>query len=86
MSKARERMELSKRMTKRFVRCDEGAALYSMSESKFSTLARKANAVYKVDRIVLINCDVFEDFLEKYRLKKGEDFEDELIADEEGGE
>lgn len=40
---------------KRFVRYEEGAALYSMGVSKFKQLAHEAKAVYKVDKIALVN-------------------------------
>ena len=69
MSKSRERSEISRRMTKRFVRYEEGAELYSMSVTKFSALAKKAEAVYKIDRLVLVNCEIFEEYLENYRVK-----------------
>lgn len=69
MSKSRERSDISRRMTKRFVRYDEGAELYSMSPNKFSSIAKEARAVYKIDRIVLVNCEIFEEYLENYRVK-----------------
>ncbi|MFI3214679.1 MAG: DUF6462 family protein [Eubacteriales bacterium] len=46
---------------------DEGARKYSMGLSKFQTLSREAKAVYKVDKIVLVNCDLFEKYLETFR-------------------
>ena len=77
MSKPRVRLEITKRKPKRFVRADEGAELYSMSENKFREIAKTAGAIYKIDRIVLVNCDIFEEYLENYRL--------EAEFDEEGG-
>ena len=52
---------------KKFVRYDEGARKYSMGLSKFQTLAREAKATYKVDKLVLVNCDLFENYLETFR-------------------
>lgn len=52
---------------KKFVRYDEGARKYSMGLSKFQTLAREAKATYKVDKLVLVNCDLFEKYLETFR-------------------
>ena len=43
---------------KRFVRYKEGAEMYSMD----------AKAIYKVDKLVLVNCDIFEEYLETFRL------------------
>ena len=52
---------------KKFVRYREGAERYSMGLSKFQQLAREAGAVYKIDNIVLVNCEVFEAYLETFR-------------------
>lgn len=53
---------------KKFIRYKEGAQLYSMSQSKFERLAKDANAIYKVDKLVLVNCELFEQFLETFRV------------------
>lgn len=50
---------------KRFVRYKEG---YSMCQSKFEQMAKDAKAIYKVDKLVLVNCDIFEEYLETFRL------------------
>ena len=49
---------------KRFVRYKEGAEMYSMCQSKFEQMAKDAKAIYKVDKLVLVNCDIFEQYLE----------------------
>ena len=54
---------------KRFVRYKDGAELYSMSKSKFMHLAKEANATYKIDKIVLVNCDIFEQYIENFRVR-----------------
>ena len=41
---------------KRFVRYKEGAEMYSMCQSKFEKMAKEANAVYKLDKLVLTFC------------------------------
>ena len=53
---------------KKFVRYKEGAEMYSMCHSKFERMARDAKAIYKVDKLVLVNCDIFEEYLETFRL------------------
>ena len=53
---------------KRFVRYKEGAELYSMCQSKFEKMAKDARAVYKLDKLVLVKCDIFEEYLEGFRL------------------
>ncbi len=77
MSKPRERNSITDKIKKHFVRCDEGAELYSMSVSKFREFAKMAGAVYKVDRVVLVNCDLIEKYLEGYRDSSGFDEESE---------
>jgi len=42
----------------RFVRYKEGAALYSMCQTEFERLAKDANAIYKVDKLVLVKTDI----------------------------
>ena len=51
---------------KRFVRYKEGAEMYSMCQSKFEQMAKDAKAIYKVDKLVLVNCDIFEEYLETF--------------------
>lgn len=52
---------------KRFVRYKEGAELYSMSQSKFEEMAKEAEATYKHNKLVLVNCELFEEYLELFR-------------------
>lgn len=54
---------------KKFVRYKEGAELYSMCQSKFERIAKEAKAIYKVDKVVLVNRDIFEEYLETFRLE-----------------
>ena len=61
---AKEKMTNCK---KKFVRYKEGAEIYSMCQSKFEKMAKEANAVYKLDKLVLVNCDIFEAYLETFR-------------------
>jgi len=56
-----------KHYPKKFVRVQEGAEKYSFGVTKFRALAREAKAVYKVDGIVLVNCEIFEKYLETFR-------------------
>lgn len=55
---------------KRLVRYKEGAELYSMCQSKFEDMAKEAGAIYKLNKLVLVNCDVFEEYLETFRIKE----------------
>lgn len=54
---------------KKFVRYKEGAQLYSICQSKFEKMAKEAKAIYKVDKVVLVNCELFEKYLESFHLE-----------------
>ena len=53
--------------TKNFIRYDEGAERYSMNKHSFMKLAQDARAVYKINRITLVNVKIFEEYLESFR-------------------
>ena len=53
---------------KKFVRYKEGAELYSICQSKFEQMAKDAKAIYKIDKVVLVNCEIFEEYLETFRV------------------
>ena len=55
---------------KRLVRYKEGAELYSMGMNKFQTLAKDAGAVVKIDRVVLVDLDTCDQYLETFRVKE----------------
>ena len=57
---------------KRFVRYKTGAELYDMSQSSFENLAEEAGAKYKIGKMVLVNCDIFEEYLETFRMSNRE--------------
>lgn len=52
---------------KKFVRYEEGAKLYSMGFNTFQQLAKDAGAVYHVKRVVLVNLDIIDEYLEAFR-------------------
>ena len=49
---------------KKFVRYQEGAEKYSLGLTKFQELAKEAKAVYKIDKVALVNCEIFERYLD----------------------
>ena len=53
---------------KDFIRYDEGAERYSMSKHSFMKHAQDARAVYKINRISLVNTKIFEEYLESFRV------------------
>ena len=46
----------------------EGAELYSMGLHTFEELAREAGAIYKIRRVVLVNLEIFEEYLDTFRM------------------
>lgn len=68
MGYARRDVNETKKYAKKFVRYPEGAEKYSIGSTKFQALAKEANAVYKVDGIALVNCEIFEKYLETFRV------------------
>lgn len=51
-----------------FVRYKEGAEMYGLCRKTFEIRAKEAGAVYKVGKAVLVNCAIFEEYLEKFRI------------------
>ena len=54
---------------KRLVRYKEGAEMYSVGLNKFQTLAKDAGAILKIDRIVLVDLDLLDQYLESFSVK-----------------
>lgn len=51
---------------KKFVRYDEGAKMYSMGLHTFQELAKDAGAIYRVKRIVLVNTELIDKYMETF--------------------
>lgn len=68
MGYARKDVEKTMKLAKKFVRYQEGAELYSIGLTKFQELAKEAKAVYKIDKVALVNCEIFEKYLETFRI------------------
>ena len=66
-----EEMKIQERtIRKRFVRYKEGCEIYSMGMNKFADLAKEAGAVYKIDKLVLVNTEIFEKYLDSFRINQ----------------
>lgn len=68
MGYARKDVEKAKKASNKFVRYKEGAEKYSMGLTKFQALAKEAKAVYKIDKLALVNCEIFEEYLETFHI------------------
>ena len=49
---------------RKFVRYDNGALLYDMCQKSFEKLATKAKAKHKVGKMVLVNTQIIDRYLE----------------------
>ncbi len=67
MGNKRQVVEQTKQYAKKFVRYKEGAEKYSLGLTNVQELAKEAKAVYKIDGVALVNCEIFEKFLETFR-------------------
>lgn len=43
--------------------------MYSMGMNKFQVLSKDAGAILKIDRMVLVDLDIFDQYLESFRVK-----------------
>ena len=67
MGCAGKAVEATKKYQKKFVRYQEGAEKYSLGLTKFQALAKEAKAVYKIDKVALVNCKKKKKYLETFR-------------------
>lgn len=59
--------EENRRLRRLFLRYKEAELVYSIQHKKLLELAGKAGAIYRIDGTVLINRDIFEEYLEQFR-------------------
>ena len=52
----------------KFFRLCEGASMYGMSENSFAKLVKEAGARYEVHRMVLVNQEILDQYLESCRV------------------
>lgn len=52
---------------KKFVRYKDGAKMYSMCQSEFNKLVHDAGAVYKRNKMALVNLEVLDKFMEYFK-------------------
>ena len=69
MNKKNRQVEPIKKVNEnKFVRLNEGAKMYGMCENSFSELVRNAKAGYKINRMVLVNLEILDEYLEGFRV------------------
>ena len=57
----------AKKLRRKYLRYKEAEIVYSIQHKKLLELAGKAGALIRIDGYVLIDRDVFEDYLEQFR-------------------
>ena len=59
--------EESRKLRKKYLRYKEAEIVYSIQHKKLLELADDAGALYRIDGYVLINRDIFDEYLEQFR-------------------
>lgn len=57
----------TKDFMKKYVNATEGSIIYSIGKTRFMTIAREASAIYKIGNSALVNTEIFEEYMEKFR-------------------
>ena len=77
----KEVSEQLRKLRRQYLRYQQAEIIYSISHKKLFELASDAGAIYRIDGTVLINRDIFDDYLERFHepaTRKGK----EEMADE----
>ena len=69
--KRTEVAESAKRLRRQYLRYKEAEIVYSIQHAKLIELADKAGAIYRIDGYVLINRDIFDEYLERFHQPAG---------------
>ena len=57
-------------LQKKFIRYKDGPIRYGICRKSFERYAADAGAVYKIGSMALVNTEIFEDYLEAFRVLK----------------
>ena len=66
LKKRNDVRESAKRIRRQFLRYKDAEIVYSLQHKKILELASEAGAIYRMDGTVLINRDIFEEYLERF--------------------
>jgi hypothetical protein len=67
LTKKNEVREAAKKLRRKFLRYKDAEIVYSMSHKMLLEHASKAGAIYRMEGTVLINRDIFDEYLEQFR-------------------
>ena len=71
LTKKNEVREAAKKLRRKFLRYKDAEIVYSMSHKMLLEHASKAGAIYRMEGTVLINRDIFDEYLEKFHQPAG---------------
>ena len=66
LGKRNDVRESAKRLRRQFLRYKDAEIVYSIQHKKLLEMASKAGAIYRIDGTVLINRDIFDQYLEQF--------------------
>ncbi len=66
LKKRNEVRESAKKLRRQFLRYKDAEIVYSMSHKLLFEHASKAGAIYRMEGTVLINRDIFDEYLEQF--------------------
>ena len=59
--------DTARELRRKYLRYKDAEIVYSITHKKLLELASKAGAIYRIDGYVLINRDIFDEYLEQFR-------------------
>lgn len=75
LTKANKERDEARKLRRKFLRYKDAEIVYSMTHKKLLELASAAGAIYRMESTVLINRDIFDEYLEQFHepstLKRG---------------
>lgn len=66
LGKRNDVRESAKRLCRQYLRYKDAEIVYSIQHKKLLEMASKAGAIYRIDGTVLINRDIFDQYLEQF--------------------
>ena len=59
--------DAARELRRKYLRYKDAEIVYNITHKKLLELASKAGAIYRIDGYVLINRDIFDEYLEQFR-------------------
>ena len=59
--------DTARELRRKYLRYKDAELFYSIQHKKLLELADRAGAIYRIDGYVLINRDIFDEYLEQFR-------------------